>query len=210
MIDSLFKKLGKGVLNKKNKGYREGGLFSLTSAYVTLETKLGLTSTNRCGICIKNVNGTYFSNTVMEIQEFLRISSGEFRTKHILVKDRYGYLWIVIRGLSIEDILVASNGVEDIITERGFRDQMLATVFEFRKSVTSNSNSGTNQSEPQFLIFNYRREKFYPFVPSGVQEKRRNDLELRLMSIISKEIPWESDMSVWYPLWDMPFEKLKV
>jgi hypothetical protein len=87
---------------------------------------------------------------------------------------------------------------------------MLATVFEFRKSVTSDLNSGTNQSVPQFLIFNYRREKFYPFVPSGVQEKRRNDLELRLMSIISKEIPWESDMSVWYPLWDMPFEKLKV
>lgn len=207
MIDSLLKKLGRVGSNRKSKGYREGGLFSLTSAHVTLETKLGLTSTNRCGICIKNVNGIYFSNTVKEVQEFLRISSSEFQTKHILVNDRYGYLWIVIKGFSMEDILVASNGVEDIITEWGFRDQMLAAVFEFRKGSVSSSSP---KIESQFLIFNYNREKFYPFVPSGAQEKRRNDLELTLMSIISKEIPWESDMTVWYPLWDMPFDKLKI
>ncbi|HZD35217.1 MAG TPA: hypothetical protein VE130_08445 [Nitrososphaeraceae archaeon] len=207
MIDSLLKKLGKIGSAWKGKDYLEGGLFSLTSAHVTLETKLGLISTNRCGICVKNVNGTYFSNTIREVQEFLRISSSEFQTKHILVNDRYGYLWIVIRGLSIEDILVASNGIEDIITDRGFRDQVLAAVFEFRKDPVSSSSS--NKVEPQFLIFNYNRQKFYPFVPLGIQEKRRNDLELTIMSIISKEIPWESDMTLWYPLWDMPFDKLK-
>jgi PspA associated protein B len=208
VIDSLLRKLGKIGSSWKSKDYLEGGLFSLTSAHVTLETKLGLTSTHRCGICVKNVNGTYFSNTITEAQEFLRISSSEFQTKHTLINDRYGYLWIVIRGLSIEDTLVASNGVEDIITDRGFRDQMLAAVFEFSKDPVSSSSS--RKVESQFLIYNYNRQKFYPFVPSGIQEKRRNDLELTIMSIISKEIPWESDMTLWYPLWDMPFDKLKI
>lgn len=207
MID-LLKKLGKSGSYRKNKDDREG-IFSLTSAYITLETKLGLISTNRCGICIKNVNGSFFSDAIKEVREFLRISSSEFRTEHNLINDKYGYLWFMIRGMSIEDILVASNGIADVITERGFRDQMLAAAFEFSKTVSPTSNLVKPQPEPQFLIFNYKREKFYPFVPLGAKEERSSDLELTLMSIISKEIPWEADMTVWYPMWDMPFDKLR-
>jgi len=210
VIDSFLKKLGKRGSFRRNEDHREEGIFSLTSAYITLETKLGLTSTNRCGICIKYVNGTYFSDTIGEVQEFLRISSSEFRTEHVLVNDKLGYLWIMLRGMSIEDILVASSGIADTISERGFRDQMLAAVFEFKKTVTPNANLGSSQLDPQFLIYNFKREKFYPFVPFGVQEKRRSDLELTLASIISKEVPWETDMTVWYPMWDMPFDKLRI
>jgi hypothetical protein len=210
LIDSLLKKLGKGGINRKSSDHRQEGIFSLTSGYITLETKLGLTTTNRCGICIKNVNGTNFSNTIEEVQEFLRISNSEFRTEHILTNDKYGYLWIMIRGISIEDILVASNGIADVIIDRGFKGQMLAAVFEFRRTGSPNPNSDSPQLEPQFLIFNYKREKFYPFVPLDAQEKRRSDLELVLASIISKEIPWETDISVWYPMWDMPFHKMRI
>lgn len=210
MIDSLLRKLRKGSLDRKSSNDHEEGIFSLASAYITLETKLGLTSTNRCGICIKNVNGTYFSDTVGEVQEFLKISSNEFQTKYVVVNDKYGYLWIMLKGMSVEDILVASNGIADIIIDRGFKDQMLAAAFEFRKVVTPSSNLDRTQLEPQFLIFNYKRGKFYPFVPLGAQEKRRNDYELTLMSIISKEVPWEAEMNVWYPMWGMPFDKLRI
>lgn len=210
MIDSLLRKLRKGSLDRKSSNDGEEGIFSLASAYITLETKLGLTSTNRCGICIKNVNGTYFSDTVSEVQEFLKISSNEFQTEYVVVKDKYGYLWIMLKGMSVEDILVASNGIADVIIDRGFKDQMLAAAFEFRKVVTPSSNLDRTQLEPQFLIFNYKRRKFYPFVPLGAQEKRRNDYELTLMSIISKEVPWEADMNVWYPMWEMPFDKLRI
>jgi hypothetical protein len=210
VIDSLLRKLGKGSLDRKSSNDREEGIFSLASAYITLETKLGLTSTNRCGICIKNVNGTYFSDTVSEVQEFLKISSNEFQTEYVVVNDKYGYLWIMLKGMSVEDILVASNGIADVIIDRGFKDQMLAAAFEFRKVVTPSSNLDRTQLEPQFLIFNYKRGKFYPFVPLGAQEKRRNDYELTLMSIISKEVPWETDMNVWYPMWEMPFDKLRI
>jgi hypothetical protein len=209
VIDSFLKKLGKGGLYRKSNDHCEEGIFSLSSGYITLQTKLDLASTNRCGICIKNVNGTYFSNTIEEVQEFLRISNSEFRTEHILINDKYGYLWIMIKGISIEDILVASNGIADVIVDRGLKDQMLAAVFEFRKTVSPNSNLDSRQLEPQFLIFNYKREKFYPFVPLASQEKRHSDLELVLASVISKEIPWETDMSVWYPMWEMPFNKMR-
>jgi hypothetical protein len=211
VIDSLLKKLGKGGLDRKGISDRGEGIFSLSSAYITLETKLGLVSTNRCGISIKSTSGVYFSDTVNEVREFLKISSSEFRTEHVIVTDKYDYLWIMLKGMGFEDILVASNGIADIIIDRGLGDQMLAAAFEFRKPITPSSNSNhPPQLEPQFLIFNYKRGKFYPFVPLDAQEKRRSDYELTLMSIISKEVPWETDMSVWYPIWDMPFDKLRI
>lgn len=206
MIDSLFKRLRKGSSYGRSKESNEEGIFSLTSAHITLETILELSSTNRCGICIKNVNGTHFSDTIKEVEEFLRISRSEFQTEHALANDQLGYLWIMIRGKSVEDILVALNGVADTIEERGFRDQMLAAVFEFKK----NANYHNVFQGLQYLVYNYKRATFYPFVPVNSQEKRLNDLELSIMSVISKEVPWETDMSVWYPMWDMPFDKLKM
>lgn len=197
-----------GSVYRKHKSLDEGGIFSLASAHITLETKLALRSTNRCGICIKNVSGAYFSDTIGEVQELLRISSGEFHTRHVLSNDKFGYLWIMIRGISVEDILVALNGVADSIIDRGFKDQILAAVFEFRRITNTSPDTGNAYLGPQYLVYNYKREKFYPFVPQANQEKRLNTEELRLMSIVSKELSWETDMSAWYPLWNMPFDRL--
>ncbi len=203
MIDGLLKRLREGNLFWNNKEPKVDGIFSLTSAYITLETKLELTSTSRCGICIKNVSGKFFSDTVKEAQEFLKIGRSEFQTEHTLANDQLGYLWILIEGKSIEDTLVALNGVADTIEGRGFRDHMLAAVFEFRKY----TDDRTGYRGSQYLIYNYKRANFYPFVPLRNKEKRFHDLELKIMSVISKEVPWENDMSMWYPMWDMPFDK---
>jgi hypothetical protein len=206
MIDGLFKRLRRVSSHAKSNRSNAEGIFSLTSAYVTLETKLELSSTNRAGFCIKNVNGTNFNDTIREAQEFLRISRSEFLTEDTVVNDRLGYLWIMINGRSTEDVLVVLNGVAETFEEAGFRDQLLAAVFEFR----SDANNHNAYQGPQYLIYNYKRAKFYPFVPLGSQEKRVDDLELKIMSVISKETPWENDMSVWYPMWDMPFDKIRM
>lgn len=52
MIDWLLKRLGKGSSYGRSKESNAERIFSLTSAYITLETKLELNSTKRCGICI--------------------------------------------------------------------------------------------------------------------------------------------------------------
>jgi hypothetical protein len=202
MMDGLFKRLREGNFFWSSKEPNANGIFSLTSAYITLETKLELISTSRCGICIQNVSGKLFSETIREVQEFLKIGKREFETEHTLANDQLGYLWIVVEGKSIEDTLVALNGVADTIEGRGFRDHMLAAIFEFRKYADDHAAYHGSQ----YLIYNYKRANFYPFVPLSNKEKRLHDLELKIMSVISKEVPWENDMSVWYPMWDMPFD----
>lgn len=58
----------------------------------------------------------------------------------------------------------------------------------------------------QYLIYSYKLDKFYPFVPVNEQQKRRNhNAELKIMSAIADdELPFEKEMSKWYPIWNIP------
>jgi hypothetical protein len=54
-----------------------------------------------------------------------------------------------------------------------------------------------------YLVYLAKRGTFYPFVPSG-KEQRDTELELRLRSILGNDLPVESDLSNWFPIWDLP------
>jgi hypothetical protein len=106
-------------------------------------------------------------------------------------------MWIVLEGKRIEDLLAGLTAVGDIVEERGFSDQLLAAVFEF------SSERGAGAGSCQYLVYNYKRNNFFPFVPIG-QKTRDTEQEMKLMATIAEEIPFEKDMTLWYPLWDLP------
>ena len=70
------------------------------------------------------------------------------------------------------------------------------------------------------LIYNYKLDKFYPFVPIGLtvtgmttktseadkKRRRRSDQELKIMREIENVIPFEKDFSLWYPIWNIPLK----
>ena len=172
-------------------------IFALSSAYITLETKLGLKSTGRSAISLKAVDGMYFLTMKEDIRNFLNVSRTDFDLTYRILTDTYGYLWIIIEGKNMEDILAGMTAVGDIIYERGFADNLLATVFQFI--------SGTLEANPssQYLIYNYKRNNFYPFVPLG-QKNRDTEQEMKILSAVDQELRFEKDMSNWYPLWDVP------
>jgi hypothetical protein len=118
----------------------------------------------------------------------------------------------VFEGKRIEDLLAGITTVSDIIEEKGFSDQLLAAVFEFsstREEGTIRGGGGEGRRpNQQYLIYNYKRNKFYPFVPIA---KNTVDAEqqMRIMATIAEEIPFERDMTLWYPLWDLPLRSLE-
>ena len=209
---SFFRKIRKGVYrNKINKPKTDSdAIFYLSSATITLETKLGLKSTGRCGLTIKSTSGMYFDEMREEIQRFLGISKPDFDLEYRTVIDSYGYLWILLTGISMEDLLAAITAVGDTIDEKGFSSQILASVFEFgqqqrhKPDIIENSNNN-NKSTGLYLIYNYKSNKFYPFVPLFANKTRDTESELRLMATLQEEIPFEKDISLWYPIWDLPF-----
>jgi hypothetical protein len=188
---NLFRRFKKTAIRANS-----GAIFSLSSAYITLETKLGLKNTGRSAVSIKMVNGMYFSVMKEDIQSFLDASKREFGLRYRTVIDSYGYLWVIIEGKRMEDILAGITAVGDTVEEKGFSDKLLAAVFEFSSNI-ENSNS------IRYLIYNYRRNNFYPFIPTG-QKNRDTEQEMKILSAVEKEMPFEKDMAFWYPLWDLP------
>jgi hypothetical protein len=159
-----------------------------------LQIKLGLKITSRCGLTIKEVSGTFFYEMEQDIKRFLGSLQPEFDVSFRTLTDSYGYLWIILEGSRIEDLLAGLTAVGDTVEEKGFSDQLLAAVFEFENE---------REGGFQYLIYNYRRNNFYPFVPTG-HETRNNEEEMKLMSTLAEEMPFEKDTAMWYPLWDLP------
>jgi hypothetical protein len=167
---------------------------SLSSAYIALKTQLDLKSTGRSAICIKKVELGPFSEMKQEIENFLDASKADFELTYRTIVDPYEYLWIIIMTKTLEDNVAAIASIGDTIEERGFSDKLLASIFDFNDGSTAN-----------YLIYNYKLDKFYPFVPINEQQKRRDhDKELKIMSAVGDELPVEKDMSNWYPIWNIP------
>ena len=95
----------------------------------------------------------------------------------------------------MDDILTGIVAMSDTIAEKGFSNQLLITAFEFLSTKSNNK---------QYLIYNYKLSRFYPFVPSDNKTRRIED-ELKIMAAVADELPFERDMTLWYPIWELPF-----
>jgi PspA associated protein B len=191
---NLFRILRKKGNYRTNKNQIDSdALFSLSSAHVTLETKLNLRSTGKAAISLKSVSGRLFAETIEEIKNFLDVSKTESDLSYKMINDSYGYLWIILQCKKIEDIISGISAVGQIVHDRNFSKQLFAALFQF-----SNAN---NRSNNRYLIYSFALNKFYPFVPVNKNE-RDNEIEREIMKTIVDEMPFEKDVSLWYPIWD--------
>ncbi|MBN1456155.1 MAG: hypothetical protein JW945_07905 [Methanomicrobia archaeon] len=168
-------------------------LFSISTAYVTLETKLDLHHAGAAGICFKIIPSTAFERLRADLKELLELARRETATEFELVSDQLGFLWIVLHDTDFEDLVTTLHLISETVIESGFDDQLLSSVFKF-----------TKESKPIYLIYAYKRGCYYPFVPLQGRE-RDVQYELKLRAQLEAELPWEKNMETWYPLWDLPF-----
>jgi hypothetical protein len=176
-------------------------IFSLSSSHIALDMKIGLVTTGRCVLVIKTSGGQYFREVEKEINRFLDTMEREEYSAVDLrcdtITDNQGYLWIVLYGKRMDDLLVGVTAVGDLVNERGFTDQLIATAFQFYNERDNNQSS--------FIVYDYKSNKFYPFVPVDHTRKTRNNTEeMKIMETIADEIPFEKDRDLWHPLWDLP------
>jgi hypothetical protein len=198
---NFFRRLSKGIssgsADSKNSETDSDAINLLSSTYVTLETKLNLKSTGRSAVCIKRVNTSQFNEMKQEIESFLDASKADFELTFRTVLDPYGYLWIIVISKTVEDNVAAITSINDTIEQKGFSNGLLASVFEFNNGYFN-----------QYLIYNYKLDKFYPFVPVGQQQQqqkqRNHSEEMKIKSAIAHELPFEKDRAHWYPIWNIP------
>ena len=186
---------GKFVKKKYTSKTDSDVIFSLSSAYLTIESKMGLKNSGRCALSLKSISGMYFNEMKDDIKRFLDISKTDFELTYRTVIDSYGYLWVILEGKRMEDLLAGISAGGDTVDEKGFSNQLLAAIFEFID----------DRNRKEYLIYNYKRNTFYPFVPLDNGKKSRNtEEEMKIMATIGDEVPLERDITLWYPLWDLP------
>lgn len=168
-------------------------LFGMSTAGLTLETEFNLKSTGAAAICFRPVSSGEFAQLEQEINSLLAASSKDSPLTWRVEKDSYGYQWVILRAQEFENLVATIHMISRELEDAGFGEQLLASAFQFR------DDNGKNV----YWLYNYKRGSFYPFVPAGAQG-RDNPLELRLSSVMQRELHVEDELSKWYPLWGIP------
>jgi hypothetical protein len=170
-------------------------LFAISTAYVTLETALSVTSSGAAAIVFQPLPTADFAQIVKDTEELVRATAGDSGTKVESSDDTFGFRWLVLRGQSFDDLVVGINAVSGALETGGYGERVLCAVFAF----------ADEQRRPVYLIYNYKRGSFYPFAPApGGDQSRDNERELRLKAQLGAELPFEPELERWFPLWGAP------
>jgi len=186
-LDSIFG--GKSKLA----GPAPDRLFAMTTAQVHLDTALGLRHRQEAGIVFQPLGTADFASILEQAEQLLKGTAEETGTTIRSSDDEFGYRWLVLCDPDFEDLVVSLNTVSSELQGGGYGDRLLACVFAFEED-----------ERPIYVIYNFKRGTFYPFVPAGGEKSRDTERELRLRAQIGDELPIEQDTSRWFPLWEIP------
>jgi hypothetical protein len=175
----------------------EDRLFAISTAYVTFETSLQITSRGGAAIVFQSLATADFNSIVHEMEEVVRATASDSATSVETSEDSYGFSWLILRGNDFDSLVVGINAVSSALEAGGYGERVLCAVFAFQDS----------RGRPLYWIYNYKRGFFYPFVPAsgpGLSQQRDNERELVLRAQVGQELPVEPELQRWFPLWGTP------
>jgi hypothetical protein len=171
----------------------EDRLFAMSTAYVTFETGLEITTRGSAAIVFQSLATADFTSIVREMEEVVSATASDSATTVEKSADSYGYSWLILHGSDFDSLVVGINAVSGALQAGGYGDRLLCSVFAFQDA----------HGQALYWIYNYKRGFFYPFVPTASQQ-RDNERELVLKAQAGNELPIEPELSRWFPLWGIP------
>jgi hypothetical protein len=179
---------------RKVKGPAPDRLFAMSTAGVTLDTELGLKSSGKAAIVFQPLATGDFDQIVADMEEIVGGTGEDTGTTVEKQDDTFGYRWMILSDPDFEDLVVGVNGVSSALEAGGYGERILCAVFAFHDA----------EDKPVYWIYNYKRGAFYPFVPAGGEQRRDSERELRLKAQIGADLPVETELERWFPLWGIP------
>ena len=177
---------------KKLSEPRADRLFALSTATVTLQTELGLTTAGVAAITFRPLSSGDFDRVGNDVESLIKSAASSSGSGVERKTDTYGFEWLIVRDPDIEDQITSVHAVASELTDQGFGAQLLAAAFRFE--------GGAN---PVYWIYGFKLGTFWPFIPIG-DEKRDNVTELELKAKLEQELPIEQDLTRWLALYDAP------
>jgi hypothetical protein len=166
-------------------------LFAMSTAAIALEAA-GLRPSGRMAMVFKRLPPGRFDQVEGELRQMLALQGDQGQPAVTVHRDALGFDWLTLTGPDFQESLAALHVAATRLLEEGMGDLLLACLFRFEQG-----------SRSVFWVYNYKRSRFYPFVPSG-ERQRDTPEELRLAALAGSELPVEPDQERWYPLWEPP------
>ena len=140
------------------------------------------------------MEGRAFSDVEADVRQLL--DSDADKTMPVEVtSDSYGFTWMVIRQPAdqFEALVTNLHAVNSTLADNGFGPSLLCSLVTFRDP----------RQRSLAIVYLYKRGTFYPFAPLP-GEKRDSALELQVKAAIEGELPLETDLGRWFPVWGAP------
>jgi hypothetical protein len=169
-------------------------LFALPNAAITLDTQLDLKPSTHGGLCFKEGGGETTITSDDEIRQLVAIDTPGQAVN--MQKDTLGFNWLLVDDPDIGNLVTKIHGANTTLVENGLGARLLCAVFGF----VPKTPPGEGDVK---LVYLLKRGTFYPFAPRPNQ-RRDNELELRVRTFIADDVPIEKDLTHWLALWDVP------
>jgi len=168
-------------------------LFAIPSAAYTLQAALGLAPTGTGAVCFKTAEGEAAGQAQTEALALLHT---EPAARPTLSQDEYGYTWLTIHraDADVSALVTALHAVNTTLVDAGFGSTLLCTVIGF---------AGADPARRVGLVYLFKRGTVYPFAPAPGQT-RDTALELQVRAQLAGELPIETDLGRWFPIWGTP------
>ena len=167
-------------------------LFAITDAALTLESAMGIKPTGLGSVSFRAAEGGAFASVTDDVQALLDADAGPKVERSV---DAYGYTWLLVRREpeDVSGLVTDLHAVNATLQDNGFGPSLLCSLVGFQTSTGARLG----------LVYLYKRGTFYPFAPSGDQQ-RDNALELQVRGRLADDLTIEADLSRWFPVWGAP------
>lgn len=167
-------------------------LFALPTAAITLQTGAGFTATGVGSVCYRQAEGAAFAQTQTDVVALLDADEGPDVEKSA---DSYGFTWLVVRHdpSDMAGLVTDLHAVNTTLEAQGFGPGLLCSLVVFEDAAGRRLG----------LVYLYKQGTFYPFVPRDGQQ-RDNVLEIQIRDLVKNDLPVESQLQRWMPVWGAP------
>lgn len=167
-------------------------LFALPTAAITLQTALGFLPTGSGSVCYRAAEGAAALVTQGDAVSLSRVDGAPPVER---VVDEFGYTWLTMSGdpEDISALVTSLHAVNSTLEEQGFASGLLCSLIGFRDPAGRVAG----------LVYLYKQGTFYPFCPSGPQQ-RGALLERQIRELVESDLPIEPDLARWMPVWGAP------
>jgi hypothetical protein len=171
-------------------------LFALPSASMTLQVSLDMLPTGSGSVSFRAPEGRAFADVEADVRALIDAGGGH---PVELTQDSFGFTWLVVTTdpPDVPGVVTDVHAANTSLEQAGFGPQLLCSLVSFRDP------NGVGLA----LVYLFKRGTFYPFVPVGdplTATQRDNVMELRVRDLLALELPFEPDLSRWFPVWGAP------